>query len=82
MGIIIWPFGLIGLLAGPFIWAYIWEIAYQKHQKHESDNKKAFKSALWSFLWFISGVLVKITYTILVAIFLFPKIFEIIKDMF
>lgn len=81
MGIVIWPFGLIGLLWWPFLWAYIGEIAYQKYKKHRQDNKKALKSAFWSFLWFISGVLIKIIYTIIVAIYLFPKMFELIKNI-
>ncbi len=80
--ITIWPFGLIWLLAGPFLWAYIWEIAYQKYKKHRQDNKKALKSAFWSFLWFISGVLLKIIYTIIIIIYIFPKIFELIRNMF
>lgn len=82
LGIVIWPFGLIWLLWWPFLWAYIWEILYQNKKKIKLDKNKAFKSALWSFLWFISGVLLKIIYTIIVAIYLFPQIFEIIKNMF
>lgn len=80
--IVIWPFGLIWLLAWPFLWAYIWEIAYQKYKKHKQDNKKALKSAFWSFLWFISGILIKVIYTIIVLIYISPKIFELIRNMF
>ncbi|HPC34641.1 MAG TPA: DUF456 domain-containing protein [Candidatus Absconditabacterales bacterium] len=81
MGVVIGPFGLIGLLGGPFLGAYVGEIVYQKYKKQKLDNKKALKSAFGSFLGFISGVLIKIIYTILVAIYLFPKIFGLIKGM-
>ena len=56
MWAVIWPFGLIWLLWWPFLWAYVWEIVYQKYKKQKLDNKKALKTAFWSFLWFISGV--------------------------
>ena len=79
--IIIWPFGLIWLLGWPFLWAYIWEKLYQTHKKQKWNNKKALKSAFWSFLWFISGILLKLLYTIVIGIYFFPKIIETIKNI-
>ena len=82
LGIIIWPFGLIWLLWWPFLWAYIWERLYQSHKKQKSNDKKAIKAAFWSFLWFISGIFLKLLYTIAVAIYFFPKVVELIKNLF
>ena len=80
--ITIWQFGLIWLFGGPFVWAYLWEKLYQKHKKQKVNDKKALKAAFGSFLWFVSGVLLKLIYTIVVAIYFIPKAFDIIKNMF
>ncbi|HKL43928.1 MAG TPA: DUF456 domain-containing protein, partial [Candidatus Absconditabacterales bacterium] len=82
LGITIGPFGLIGLIGGPFLGAYIGEIAYQNDKKSKQDNKKALKSAFGSFLGFISGTLLKLTYTIIILIYFVLKAFTIIKNMF
>ena len=81
LGIIIWPFGLIWLLWGPFLWAYIWERLYQSPKK-KSNDKKALKAAFGSFLWFISGIFLKLLYTIAVGTYFFPKAIELIKNLF
>lgn len=80
--ITIWPFGLIGLFWWPFVWAYIAERLYQSHKKQKTNNKKALRAAFGSFLWFVSGVLLKLIYTIVIAIYFIPKAFAIIKNMF
>ena len=56
---IVWT--LLGLLAGPigiifwpFIWAFVWEFAHQK------DLLLSLRAAFWSFLGFISWVILKL----------------------
>lgn len=80
--IVIWPVGLIWLFWWPFVWAYIGEKLYQSHKKQKSNDKKALKAAFGSFLWFISGMFLKLLYTIAVAIYFFPKAVELIKNIF
>ena len=80
--IVIWPFGLIWLLWWPFLWAYIGERLLQSYKKQKSNNKKALKAAFGSFLWFISGIFLKLLYTVVVAIYFFPKAIEMIKNIF
>lgn len=82
LGVTIWPFWLIWLLWWPFLGAYIWEKLYQSHNKQKSNNKKALKAAFGSLLWFISGILLKLAYTIVITIYFFPKVFVIIKNLF
>ena len=85
--IVLWPFGLIWLLWWPFAWAYIWEILYQKNEikklqnnnskkktQPELNHKKALKAALWSFIWFLWWILLKVVYTIIIAVYLIPRI--------
>ncbi len=38
------------------------------------NHKKAFKAALWSFIWFLGWILLKVMYTIIVAVYLIPRI--------
>ena len=53
-GIVIGPFGVIGLLLGPFIGAYIGELI------GGSDSNIAIKSAFGSFLGFLAGTMMKL----------------------
>ena len=80
--ITLWPFGLIWLFWGPFLWAYIWERLYQAHHKQKTNNNKALKAAFGSFLGFLTGILLKLVYTIVVSIYFFPKAFVFIKNLF
>ncbi len=80
--IVIWPFWLIWLFGWPFVWAYIWEKLYQIHKKQKANNKKALKAAFGSLLWFASWILLKLIYTIVIAVYFFPKAFIIIKNLF
>ena len=94
LGIVLWPFGLIWLLWWPFVWAYIWEILYQKNEikklqntkskkkkQLELNRKKAFKAALWSFIWFLWWILLKVIYTIVVARYIIPRFWFIIHHI-
>ena len=86
--IVIWPFWLIWLFGWPFLWAYIWERLYQlyskqnKSNKTKRSNKTALQAALGSLLWFASGILLKIIYTITIWLYFFKETYIIIKDMF
>lgn len=73
LGITIWPFGLIWLLLLPFLWAYIWETLSWKQHKH------ALKSAIGSFIWFLTGTLLKLILSITMTGVFVYKIIETIK---
>jgi len=38
------------------------------------NRKKALKAAFWSFMWFLGWILIKVIYTVVVAIYVFPRI--------
>lgn len=64
LGIVIGPFGIIGLLGGPFLGAYIAE----KNAGH--DDALAWRSAFGSFIGFVTGTLMKIVYTLVIGFFM------------
>jgi len=66
LGIVIGPFGILGILLGPFLGAYIGE------STGGQDDKRALKAAFGSFIGFVTGTLMKIVYAIIV-IFYFVK---------
>ena len=68
LGIVIGPFGIIGLLGGPFVGAYIAE----KNAGH--DDTLAWRSAFGSFLGFLTGTLMKIAYTLVIGFFMVKDI--------
>lgn len=68
LGIVIGPFGLIGILAGPFFGAYIGE------KMSGVDDKLAWRSAIGSFVGFVAGTLLKVVYSLVVG-------FVVIKDV-
>lgn len=61
LGIVIGPFGLIGIIAGPFVGAYIGEIIAK-------NNEKALKAAWGSFLGFLASTFLKVAYGIFVLV--------------
>ncbi len=63
LGIVLGPFGLIGILGGPFFGALIGETIAGK----QSD--KAFKAAIGSFIGFLAGTFMKLTTSIVITIF-------------
>ena len=62
LGIVLGPFGIGGIILGPFIGAYIGEIMAK-------NDANAFRSALGSFLGFLAGTLIKVIYGIVVMVF-------------
>ena len=55
LGITLGPFGIIGILAGPFVGAYLGE------KYSGQDNDRAMRSAVGSFLGFAAGTIMKFT---------------------
>jgi len=45
------------------------------------DNKKALKAAVWTFIWFLCWILLKFIYTIIVAIYIVPKVWFAINHI-
>lgn len=68
LGIVIGPFGIIGLLGGPFVGAYIAE------KRVGNDDTIAWRSAFGSFIGFITGTLMKIVYTLVVGFFMIKEL--------
>lgn len=62
LGITIGPFGIFGLLLGPFVGAYLGEMA-------AGNKDNALKAAIGSFVGFIAGTFIKVVYAILVIVF-------------
>lgn len=64
LGLTIGPFGLLGILAGPFFGALIGEtIGGQK-------SDKAMRAAIGSFIGFLTGTLMKLISSIIITVFL------------
>ncbi len=68
LGIVIGPFGIIGILAGPFVGAYIGETM------SGTPDDRAWRSAFGSFIGFLTGTFMKIVYTLVVG-------FYVVKDI-
>jgi len=62
LGITLGPFGIIGILAGPFAGAYIGE------RYSGQNNERALRSALGSFLGFAAGTLMKLAVAITLTV--------------
>lgn len=71
LGIVIGPFGIFGLLGGPFLGAYIGE------KMGGTSDDKAWRSAFGSFVGFMTGTLMKIAYTLVVGFYVVKAIIEI-----
>ncbi len=69
LGIVIGPFGIIGILLGPFIGAYVGESMAGK------DSTTAMRSAVGSFIGFLGGTLMKLAYSIVVGYYFFAALF-------
>ena len=68
LGIVLGPFGIIGIIAGPFVGAYIGE------KMSGVDDTLAWRSAFGSFVGFVAGTLLKVVYSLVVG-------FVVIKDI-
>lgn len=62
LGIVIGPFGIIGLLGGPFLGAYIGE------KIAGVDDHKAWRSAVGSFIGFVAGTFMKVAYSLVLGL--------------
>ena len=62
LGIVIGPFGIIGIIAGPFVGAYIGE------KMSGVEDRLAWRSAIGSFVGFVAGTLLKVVYSIIVGV--------------
>ena len=72
LGITIGPFGLIGLIAGPFLWAYIGEKLWGRAHHH------ALRSAIGSFIGFLAGTLLKVVVCTIMAINFFATLYYLL----
>lgn len=63
LGIVIGPFGIIGLLLGPFLGALIGEVIAK-------NQGNAFRAALGSFVGFLLGTFMKVVYAVVVLVFI------------
>ncbi len=55
--VVLGPFGVFGIILGPFVGAYIGEAT------GDSNSKKAFIAAIGSFIGFLTGTFLKLVYT-------------------
>ena len=73
LGIVIGPFGIIGLLGGPFLGAYIGE------KIAGVDDHKAWRSSVGSFIGFVAGTFMKVAYSLVLG---FIAIKDIVMSFF
>lgn len=72
LGIILGPFGLFGILGGPFVGAWIGE----RYAGQDSD--KAMRAAVGSFIGFLAGTFMKIVVSVVIAVFFFKAVIQAI----
>ena len=72
LGIVLGPFGLFGILGGPFIGAWIGE-------RYAGQNPdKALRAAIGSFIGFLAGTFMKIAVSLILAFYFFRSLFQAI----
>ena len=71
-GIVVGPFGLFGLIGGPFLWAYIGEKYAGQHHTH------ALRAARWSFMGFLTWSLLKVVVSVIMAGYFFVNAYNMI----
>jgi len=62
IGIVLGPFGITGIIIGPFAGAYVGE------KLAGTPDEKAWKSAFGSFMGFVAGTFIKIAYAVILII--------------
>ncbi|MFZ2150509.1 MAG: DUF456 domain-containing protein [Candidatus Absconditicoccaceae bacterium] len=72
LGITIGPFGLLGLIGGPFLGAYIGEKMGGK------EHHKALRSAIGSFIGFLTGTLLKLILSLIMAYYFVKEAISIL----
>lgn len=68
LGITIGPLGIVGILAGPFVGAFIGE-------KLHGNPDTALRSAFGSFFGFLAGTLMKLVFGIVVTVYISKMLF-------
>jgi uncharacterized protein len=68
LGIVLGPFGIFGIIGGPFIGAWIGE------RSAGQDSQKALRAATGSFIGFIAGTFMKIAVSLILAIIFFKEL--------
>jgi hypothetical protein len=69
LGITIGPFGLLGIILGPFIGAYLGELLSGQ------SKDTAMRSAFGSFIGFMAGTLMKLAYSFIVGVYFVMGLF-------
>jgi uncharacterized protein YqgC (DUF456 family) len=69
-GIVLGPFGLFGILGGPFIGAWIGELSSGK------ESHQALRAAFGSFIGFLAGTMMKIVLSVVMAFYYFRAVFQ------
>ena len=71
LGIVLGPFGILGILGGPFVGAYVGE------KMGGTPDEKAWRSAFGSFIGFLAGTFMKIVYTVVIGFYVVRAIIEV-----
>jgi uncharacterized protein YqgC (DUF456 family) len=69
LGIVLGPFGLLGIIIGPFIGAYVGETV------SGNSSDQALKAAFGSFIGFLAGTFMKLVYAIVAGVYFFIGLF-------
>ncbi len=72
LGIVLGPFGILGILGGPFVGAYVGE------KMGGTPDNLAWRSAFGSFIGFLAGTLMKIVYTVAIGYYMIKEIINVL----